>query len=81
MARETERKEKKSMTFTAVVHREDDMYVASCLEVGTVSQGTSIEEAIANLTEATELYLEEMPEIQAPGRPFYSSFDVGVVYA
>ena len=27
-------------TYTAVLHREDDLYVAECTEVGTVSQGT-----------------------------------------
>ncbi len=46
-------------TFSAVVHQEEALYVAECPEVGTVSQGTSIEEALANLSEATELYLEE----------------------
>ncbi|MCL5990694.1 MAG: type II toxin-antitoxin system HicB family antitoxin [Bacteroidetes bacterium] len=45
--------------FTAVVHLEEDIYVAECPEVGTVSQGPTIEEAIDNLKEATELYLEE----------------------
>ena len=46
-------------TFTAVVHREGNLYVADCPERGTVSQGETIEEAVANLAEATELYLEE----------------------
>ena len=49
-------------TFTAIVHKEGDWYVADCVEVGTVSQGHTVEEAIANLKEATELYLEEFPE-------------------
>ena len=35
--------------------------VADCPEVGTVSQGHTVEEAVANLKEATELYLEEFP--------------------
>jgi len=48
-------------TFTAVIHKEDNLYVADCPEVGTVSQGHTVEEAIANLKEATELYLEEFP--------------------
>ncbi len=48
-------------TFTAILHKEDDLYVAECPEVGTVSQGSTIEEAVANLKEATELYLEEFP--------------------
>jgi predicted RNase H-like HicB family nuclease len=47
--------------FTAVLHKEGDLYVAECPEVGTVSQGCTVEEAIANLKEATELYLEEFP--------------------
>ena len=46
-------------TFVAVIFKEDDLYVAECPEIGTVSQGYTIEEAIANLREATELYLEE----------------------
>ncbi len=48
-------------TFTAVIHKEEDLYVAECPEVGTTSQGYTIEEAVANLKEATELYLEEFP--------------------
>jgi len=49
------------VTLTAVLRKEDDLYVAECPEVGTVSQGYTVEEAIDNLTEATELFLEEFP--------------------
>ena len=54
-------------TFIAVPHKEADLYVAECPEAGTVSQGSTIEEAVANLKEATELYLEEfpLPEVSA----------------
>lgn len=45
--------------FTAVIRQEGDLYVAECPEVGMVSQGQSVEEAVANLKEATELCLEE----------------------
>ena len=51
----------KQHTFSAILHKEDDIYVAECPEVGTVSQGPTVEEAIENLKEATELYLEEFP--------------------
>lgn len=51
----------KSKVLTAVLHKEEDMYVAECPEVGTFSQGKTIEEAVNNLKEATELYLEEFP--------------------
>lgn len=54
------------ITLTAIVQREDDLYVAECRDIGTVSQGYTIEEAIANLKEATELYLEEFPAKQRP---------------
>jgi len=64
-------------TFTAVVHKEGELYVAECPEVGTVSQGESIEEAISNLQEATELYLEEFPAKQAY-RPLLTTFEVPV---
>ncbi len=46
-------------TLTAVVHKEDDWYVAECPEMGTASQGKTFDEAVANLKEATELYIEE----------------------
>ena len=52
---------KPPISFSAVIYREEDTYVAKCPEVGTVSQGKSIEEALKNLKEATELYLEEFP--------------------
>lgn len=61
-------------TFTAVLHRENDLYVAECPEVGTVSQGASIEEALSNLREATELYLEEFP-MQKFERSFMTVFE------
>jgi len=48
-------------TFTAILHKEEDMYVAKFPEVGTVGQGKTIDEAINDLKEATELYLEEFP--------------------
>ena len=48
-------------TFTAIIQKDEDMHVASCPEVGTVSQSSTVEEAISNLKEATELYLEEFP--------------------
>jgi predicted RNase H-like HicB family nuclease len=49
----------KTRSFTVILHKEDDMYIAECPEVGTVDQGETIEQAIAGLKEATRLYLEE----------------------
>ena len=58
----------KKQTFTAILHWEEDVYVAECPEVGTVSQGETVEEALANLKEATELYLEEFPIVDTSPR-------------
>lgn len=43
---------------TAVIEREDDGYVALCPELDIASQGSSIEEARANLIEALTLFFE-----------------------
>lgn len=61
--------------FTAVFQKENTLYVAYCPEVGTASQGETIEEAIKNLQEATELYLEEFPMDQV-SRPLLTTFEV-----
>jgi len=66
-----------TMIFTAVLHREDDLYVAECPEIGTVSQGHTVEEAVANLKEATELYLEEFP-LPSVGKPLLTTFEAAV---
>ena len=44
-------------------------------ETGTTSQGETIEEAIANLREATELFLEEFPQ-RVSGSPVVTTFEV-----
>ncbi len=62
-------------TFTAIIHKEEELYVAECPEVGTASQGTTIEKAVANLKEATQLYLEEFP-LKESEKPILTVFEV-----
>lgn len=64
----------KLRTFMAILYKEDDLYVGECPEVGTVSQGHTIEEAIANLKEATQLYLEEFP-LPESNPPLLTTFE------
>jgi len=64
-------------TFTAVIHKEENLYVAECPEIGTASQGETIEDAITNLQEATQLYIEEFP-ITSISRPILTTFEVAV---
>ncbi len=48
---------------TAVIYPDDqtELLVSECPELGVASQGTTEEEALANLREATEAYLEAFP--------------------
>jgi predicted RNase H-like HicB family nuclease len=45
-------------SYTAILEKEGDLYVALCPELDVASQGGTVEEATANLKEAVELFLE-----------------------
>ena len=64
------------MELTAVLTpAEEGGFVALNPETGTTTQGETIDQALANLREATTLYLEEFP-ITNPGRPLVTMFSV-----
>lgn len=64
------------MILTAVlVPAPEGGFTALNPETGTTTQGETVEEALANLREATELYLEEFP-LQSHGQPLITTFDV-----
>ena len=64
------------MELTAVLtSAEEGGYVALNPETGTTTQGETVEEALANLTEATSLYLSENP-LPASGQPLVTMFSV-----
>lgn len=71
------------MDFTAIVRKGEKQFVALCPEVDVVSQGYSIEEALKNLKEAVELYLEEfgIPEGIKSAKLIIASFEVKNVKA
>ena len=50
---------KATRQFTAIIQQEGKWFVALCPELDVASQGKSVEEAQANLTEAVELLLDE----------------------
>jgi predicted RNase H-like HicB family nuclease len=64
------------MKFTAVIQKDEKMYVALCPEVDVVSQGRTVNSALKNLKEAVELYIEEMgvPEGFKDGEIFIANF-------
>ncbi len=64
------------MLFTAVLSpAEEGGYIALNPETGTTTQGETVDEAIANLKEATSLYLEEFPETFS-AHPLITTFDL-----
>lgn len=73
----------RTLVVTAVVHQEDKWFVADCPELGTVSQGRTFEEAVHNLQEATDLYIEEFgAPSNSPARSVITTFETAYpVYA
>jgi predicted RNase H-like HicB family nuclease len=67
-----------TLHLTAVVTREGDWYVARCLEIEATSQGETVEQALDNLRDVVEVYLEEEPAPAAPQPPLVTSIDVRV---
>ena len=64
------------MLLTAVLTpAEEGGYIALNPETGTTTQGETVEEAVKNLKEATELFLEEFPARQMP-HPAVTTFEV-----
>ena len=64
------------MDLTAVLTRaEEGGFVALNPETGTTTQGETVEEAVANLKEATTLYLSEFP-LSSLGHPVVTMFTV-----
>lgn len=51
------------ITVAFMVEREGEYYVSKCLELGTSSFGLSQEEALENLADATEVYLNTLEDL------------------
>jgi len=66
-------------SFTAILEREGDGYVALCPELDVASQGRTVEEATANLREAVELFLDSADpsevEERLRGEVYVTRFD------
>jgi len=56
------------LRFTAIIEREDEGFVSLCPELDVSSQGSSIEEAKANLIEALSLFFETADPTEVSGR-------------
>lgn len=52
-----------SIKYNVMVSKEENWYVAKCLDNNVASQGKTIEEALQNLKEALELYFQNEVEL------------------
>jgi predicted RNase H-like HicB family nuclease len=67
-----------TMRLTASVMKETTLYVAQCLEVDVASQGESVDEALANLKEALELYFEDALSPRQPAPAIIAPIEIDV---
>ena len=58
----------KRIELSAVIEKEDNMYISLCPELDIASQGETSEEAKANLVEAIELFYETASETEITRR-------------
>ena len=73
---------KQIQQFTAIIEKEGDLYVSLCPELDIASQGETVEEAKANLTEALELFFETASSTEVAerlhGEVFITRLEVAV---
>jgi len=67
-----------STRFNVIVQRDGNWYVAKCLDNSVASQGKTVEESLANLKEALELYYEDEPLYDMPIPAMLTSMEVAV---
>jgi predicted RNase H-like HicB family nuclease len=63
-----------SKVLSAIITEEKGGYVSLNPETGVASQGDTIDEALANLKEALELYFEEEPAADTPAYTSHAAF-------
>jgi predicted RNase H-like HicB family nuclease len=62
-----------------IVQKDDNWFVAKCIENNIASQGKTIDESLINLKEALELYYEnEKPEEIENKQTFLTTMEVAV---
>ena len=66
-----------SIKYNVIVQKEEEWYVAKCIDNSIASQGKSIEEALNNLKEAIELYYQDEKPIM-PKQVLVTTLEVNV---
>ena len=66
-----------NVKYNVVIQKEEEWYVAKCLDNNVASQGKTIEDALNNLKEAIELYNENEEAIK-PKEIFITTLEVAI---
>ena len=64
-----------NIKFNVIIQKEENWYVAKCIDNSVASQGKTIEEAMANLKEALELFMQNEEPIK-PKEIFVTTLEV-----
>lgn len=67
-----------SIKVTVLVQKEENWYVAKCIENNVASQGKTIEESLSNLKEALELYYENEKPETSQSQTFITTMEVAI---
>ncbi len=67
-----------NLKVTVIVQKEEEWYVAKCIENSVASQGKSIEESLSNLKEALELYYEDDRPDNIVSQTFITTMEVAI---
>ena len=65
-------------TLTAAVSKDGEWYVGRCLEFEVTSQGETVDEALANLREALELYLKDDEVPASVAHPLVTPIEIRI---
>lgn len=66
-----------TIKYNVIVQKEEQWYVAKCLDNSVASQGKTIEEALENLKEALELY-SQSEELEKPKQMIITTLEVAI---
>ena len=66
-----------SIKYNVIIQKEENWYVAKCLDNNIASQGKTIEEAMKNLKEALELYMQNEEPVK-PKEIYITTLEVAV---
>lgn len=66
-----------SIKYNVIIQKEENWYVARCIDNNVASQGKTIEEAMTNLKEALELYIQN-EEPKQPKEIFITTLEVAI---